>query len=207
MKITLEGVGKKFNYEWIFRKIDLEISPEKTLAITGSNGSGKSTLLQIISGHMLCSEGKLTYEKNALLIKDEELYKHISIAAPYLELIEEFTIPELVNFHLQFKSFISSVDTARFLEITGLITSRHKPIKYFSSGMKQRVKLALAILSETDILLLDEPTSNLDSKAVDWYQNLISDYGRQRSIIVCSNLLKQEYEFCTNVISINDYKK
>lgn len=207
MKISLEGVGKKFNYEWIFRKIDLEISPEKTLAVTGSNGSGKSTLLQIISGHMMCSEGTLTYERNAQTIKDEVLYKHISIAAPYLELIEEFTVPELVNFHLQFKKFFNSIDTARFLEITGLFASRHKPIKYFSSGMKQRVKLALAILSETDILLLDEPTSNLDSKAVDWYQHLISDYGRQRTIIVCSNLLKQEYEFCTNVISINDYKK
>lgn len=207
MKISLEGVGKKFNYEWIFRKIDLEISPEKTLAVTGSNGSGKSTLLQIISGHMLCSEGKLTYENNAQVIKDEELYKHISIAAPYLELIEEFTVPELVNFHLQFKNFINSIDTARFLEITGLFASRNKPIKYFSSGMKQRVKLALAILSDTDMLLLDEPTSNLDSKAVDWYQNLIGDYGGQRTIIVCSNLLKQEYEFCTNVISINDYKK
>lgn len=207
MKINLEAVGKKFNYEWIFRGINLEISPENTLAITGSNGSGKSTLLQIISGHMMSSEGKLTYQSNNHTITEEEIYKHISIAAPYLELIEEFTIPELVSFHLQFKQFSGNIGIKEFLDITGLVASRNKPIRYFSSGMKQRVKLALAILSKTEILLLDEPTSNLDSKAVEWYQELINDFGKERTIVVCSNLLKQEYAFCTNVISINDYKK
>lgn len=207
MKITLEGVGKKFNYEWIFREINLEISPENTLAITGSNGSGKSTLLQIISGHMMCSEGRLTYQINNTIVTEEDIYKHISIAAPYLELIEEFTIPELVSFHLQFKQFNDKIGIKEFLDITGLVASRKKPIRYFSSGMKQRVKLALAILSKTDILLLDEPTSNLDSKAVEWYQGLINDFGKHRTIVVCSNLLKQEYAFCANVISINDYKK
>lgn len=206
MKIKLEGVGKKYNYEWIFRNVNLEISPETPLAVTGSNGSGKSTLLQIISGHMLCSEGRLRLMDSTTEIRDEDIYKHISIAAPYLELIEEFTIPELVKFHLQFKKFQRNIDLTAFLEITGLYSSRNKAIKYFSSGMKQRVKLALAILSNTSVLLLDEPCSNLDAKAIEWYQNLIHEYTDSRTIIVCSNLLKHEYEFCNKFISINDYK-
>lgn len=206
MKIILDKVGKKYNYEWIFRNVNLEISPETPLAVTGSNGSGKSTLLQIISGHMLPSEGQLRFIDSTTDIKDEDVYKHISIAAPYLELIEEFTIPELVKFHLQFKKFLGNIDLDAFLEITGLYSSRNKAIKYFSSGMKQRVKLALAILSNTGVVLLDEPCSNLDAKAVEWYQNLIHDYSKSRTIIVCSNLLKHEYEFCNTFISINDFK-
>ena len=209
MTISLNKLGKKFNRDWIFKNLDFDFEAEKPCAILGSNGSGKSTLLQIISGAQLPVEGEINYSLNDTAISYrtfEELYKNISIAAPYMELIEEYTLEESVKFHSQFKSFMNGLTDADVIEITGLAASRNKQLKYFSSGMKQRVRLALAVLSDTKILLLDEPCSNLDQKAVDWYNELIQKYSKGRIIIVCSNHQENEYKFCTATLNINDFK-
>ena len=192
--------------------MDLELSVGNNYAILGANGSGKSTLLQVIAGNQLASEGKISYfsskdPSSALReISAEEIYTQLSLASPYLELIEEFTLDECVRFHGKFKKFRNGLGPAELIEAAYLTEAKNKNIKDLSSGMKQRVRLALAILGDTPLLLLDEPCSNLDARGVEWYKKLVADNKADRLIIVCSNEQKDEYEFCEQQIRLEDHK-
>lgn len=205
MKISLEHIGRRFNREWIFRDINYEFESGSSYAVLGANGAGKSTLLQIISGSLSSSEGKISYLQGDTPIDQEKVFIHLSMAAPYLELIEEFTLTELIDFHFRFKKYRKGLNRKGVIELLGLKNSEFKAIKYFSSGMKQRVKLALAFCSDTSILLLDEPASNLDQQGLEWYQLLASTLSSDRLLIICSNQ-EQEYSFCNHKLNIADYK-
>jgi ABC-type multidrug transport system ATPase subunit len=178
----------------------------RAYAITGPNGSGKSTLLQAIAGSMQLSEGSIVWndqqEKN---IDAEQIYKQLAIAAPYLELIEEMTAKEFLEFHAQFKPLIATLSIDEILSIIGLEKALGKQIRYFSSGMKQRVKLAQAIFSDVPLLLLDEPCTNLDATGYALYHSLIKNYCMSKLIVVSSND-EQEFNFCDQVVKIMDYK-
>jgi ABC-type multidrug transport system ATPase subunit len=244
VQIKLTNIGKRYNYEWIFRKVEYEFTNEHNYVILGANGSGKSTLLQVIAGNLMSSEGDIKYEVsgskyqdlNAVsssategrssraesrdenktakdknqeikkIIEIEDIFSHLSFAAPYLELFEEFTLTESIEFQAQFKPFSNNLSTKQIVELTQLEKSQDKQIKYYSSGMKQRVRLALAVLADTPLLLLDEPTSNLDKKAIDWYQKLVDDFSKDRLIIVASNQQEYEYPFCNKQLIVEDYK-
>jgi ABC-type multidrug transport system ATPase subunit len=218
MQITLNNVGKRFNREWIFRHCNYQFHPGKTYAITGSNGSGKSTLLQVIAGALTHSEGKIECNDTGYLMADQppasslqppvssiNLYQYISIAAPYLELVEEMTAKEMLRFHAQFKPLMDAVSIAEILKIVGLENAVNKQIRYYSSGMKQRLKLAQAFFSNSPMLLLDEPTTNLDTDGIALYHHLINNYCSNKLVIISSND-KQEYDFCEEVIAIADFK-
>jgi ABC-type multidrug transport system ATPase subunit len=204
MHISLKNIGKRYNFDWIFRKVNLELSSANNYVILGSNGSGKSTLLQLLSGSMIPSEGVLEYENN--LTSAEEIYQKVSYAAPYLDLYEDFTLKEAVDFHSRFKRFRGNISVEEVIGISELGSAKNKQLKYFSSGMKQRVRLSLAVLSDTPLLLLDEPASNLDRSAITWYQNLVEKHSGERLIIVASNQQEFEYPFCNQQINIGDYK-
>ncbi len=208
MNITLSNTGKRFNREWIFRHCSYTFTSGKNYAITGPNGSGKSTLLQVIAGATLHNEGTIEYRTtdNEQRTTDEtHHYNSISIAAPYLELIEEMTAKEMLSFHSKFKPLIQSLSIEDMLKIVGLEKAVNKQLRYFSSGMKQRLKLAQAFFSNTPVLLLDEPTTNLDADGIALYQTLISNYTKDKLVIVSSNV-KEEYGFCEEVIEIGKYK-
>jgi ABC-type multidrug transport system ATPase subunit len=205
MKINLQSAGKRYNREWIFRNINLELTSSSSYAITGPNGSGKSTLLQTIGGMLQPSEGKITFEADNKEIKPEQAYEHLSLCAPYLDVVEEMTLAEFLSFHQSFKSFINGLDIDSITNIIDLKAAAHKQIRYYSSGMKQRVKLAQAIFSNTSMLLLDEPCSNLDNKGIGLYHTLIKEYCSNRLVIVCSND-PVEYSFCKEIISMNNVK-
>lgn len=203
MNITLTNAGKRFNRDWIFRRFSYDFKAPKKYAITGSNGSGKSTLLQVISGSLTSSEGSIAVTSRQEQISNEQLYQHISIAAPYLELIEEMTALELLNFHQSFKPL--SVSNKEALNMVQLEKSANKQIRYFSSGMKQRLKLAQAFFCKSQVLLLDEPTTNLDAEGTALYRRLINTHSAQKLVIISSND-PHEYDFCDEVIAIGDYK-
>lgn len=217
MKISLINAGKRFNRDWIFRNLNQEFISGTAYAITGPNGSGKSTLLQAIGGAIIMSEGsaKYTIGNRQLAIGNtnapekeievDKAFQYISIAAPYLELIEEMTLLEMLEFHAQFKPLLANITIADIISIIGLKTAANKQIRFYSSGMKQRVKLAQAIFSDVPCVLLDEPCTNLDAVGIELYHQLIRDYGNNRLIIVSSND-PQEYSFCREKISITDFK-
>ena len=205
MIIQLENISKRFGFEWIFKKINYQFEPSQQYAIVGPNGSGKSTLLKIISGGLVPTSGSLTCSVPHKRVTDDiEMAKEIAYAAPYISLIEDFTLEELYDFHASFKK-MKIASKEEFLEISQLGIHRKKYIKNFSSGMKQRVKLALAFCSDTPLLLLDEPTSNLDQQGVNWYLSLIEQFTNNRLTIICSNQ-EQEYQFCNHHILLSDYK-
>jgi ABC-type multidrug transport system ATPase subunit len=216
LNISLQNTGKRFNREWIFRKFTYEFLQGKSYAITGPNGSGKSTLLQIIAGATLHSEGTIEYQttdhkqktqnekRETRNGKQSELaYQQISIAAPYLDLIEEMTANEFLTFHSAFKTLTKPF--AEILSTVGLEKAANKQIRYYSSGMKQRLKLAQAFFSNTSVLLLDEPTTNLDEDGIAIYKKLWKENSSNRLVIVSSND-KVEYEECGEVIGIGEYK-
>lgn len=212
MTISLSDAGKRFNREWIFRHFTYNFEAGSSYAIIGPNGSGKSTLLQVLSGSMMVNEGNIQYspkESFGTIINrqysSEIIYEQVSLCAPYLELVEEMTLKEFLDFHNGFKPFLKGITTASIISTLGLEKAADKQIRYYSSGMKQRVKLAQCIFSDTMILLLDEPCTNLDAEGIALYQRLINDYGKNRLIAVSSND-EVEYSFCKNHISILDYK-
>ncbi len=201
MKISLLNLGKRFNREWIFRHFNYQFNSQKSYAITGPNGSGKSTLLQVIAGATTLSEGNIEFED----FKYDDIYKYISIAAPYLELVEEMTLNEFLNFHNGLKQWLPSVTTKKIILLLELEKAADKQMRYYSSGMKQRVKLAQAIFSNVPVILLDEPSTNLDEEGILLYKNLVNGYCKNRLLIVSSND-KQEYDFCDEVIDMKEIK-
>lgn len=206
MNITLQKLGRRFNQEWIFRGIDLTFYSNKKYAILGPNGSGKSTLIKVLSGQLTPSEGLITYTLQDQKIHSDDIYAEVSIAAPYVELIEEFTLLEMIDFHFKFKDYLPGFDAERLIEILGMQKSKNKEVKYFSSGMKQRVKLVLACCSRSSILFLDEPTSNLDTEGEQFYLDLVAMTDHQERILIVGSNQEKEYGFCESRISIMDYK-
>ena len=207
MVIQLNNIGRRFRYDWIFRGVDYTFQQGKQYAVLGPNGSGKSTLLKVISAHLSPTKGTISFiDHQQKKIDKDEVYRNISYAAPYIELIEEFTLSEMLQFHQKFKSYHANLQPKDLIDLLQFSKSKNKPIQYFSSGMKQRLKLVMALCTDTSILLLDEPTTNLDAQGVAWYRNLIQQYTANRLVIIASNI-KHDYDFCDEQISILDYKK
>lgn len=222
ISIFLNNIGKKYNREWIFRNLNYQILVKDKVVILGGNGSGKSTLLQVISGFVSPNEGFVEFSHKSLEVSQQLAVisqykteitqpilnpKFISFASPYIQLIEDFTLTEIIEHTALFKPFLNNLSTTQIIDIIELQNAKNKFIKQFSSGMKQRLKLGLAILADTPILLLDEPVSNLDKNAIDWYKNLITTYALNRTVIVCSNAIGDEYFFCDKELNVMTFKK
>jgi ABC-type multidrug transport system ATPase subunit len=203
--IQLQNIGKRYRLEWIFRGLDASFHAGERWAILGPNGSGKSTLLKVLSGHLTPSKGNISFENQGVAIKEEAVYKKISYAAPYIELIEEFTLEEALRFHAKLRPLLPGFTPASLYELLSLPRSRQKEIRFFSSGMKQRLKLVLAVCSDTPVLLLDEPATNLDVQGVEWYKNLISTYAAERLVVIASND-PHDAAFCGKHLNILDFK-
>jgi ABC-type multidrug transport system ATPase subunit len=204
--ISVEKIGKKFVKEWIVRNASFELLPGQQYTFVGPNGSGKSTLLQLLTGIMPVSEGVIKYtDRSGKEIEVDNWYKHLVIAAPYLELIEEFTLRELIEFHSKFKSFKNNISFRDFEDFIQLSHASGKTIRHFSSGMKQRVKLGLAFMSDVPVIFLDEPTSNLDVQGINWYLDHVVHHTQNQLVLLGSNV-QQEYEFCENIISVSAFK-
>lgn len=192
MRIVLENTGRRFNRDWIFRHLDHEIATGSQALIVGRNGSGKSTLLQIISGFLSSSEGHVhRFLHSGKPLDDPAL--HMSLASPYLELHDQLTLEEAVQYQHTFRRFRGEKQVDEIIELSELTPHRNKRIRNFSSGMRQRLRLTLAIMADSELLCLDEPTSNLDKEAVQWYRKLLSEQLENRTVIVSSNHQPDDY--------------
>jgi len=204
LSLQLHQLGKRFKQRWLFRQINL-VAASPGLAILGPNGSGKSTLLQILSGFVMPSEGRVEWSLSDKDIPPSRLHEYISISTPYLDIIEEFTFPELIRFQQKFKPLLSGLSSSDVMRISGLQSAADTRLSDFSSGMKQRAKLSLAILSDTPILLLDEPCANLDTNAVNWYHDMINEFSKNRLMMIASNHQLQEYFPCKDILDLSQF--
>ncbi len=202
--IDLQQAGKKYRQHWIFNKLDLNLKLGDSLAILGPNGSGKSTLLNCISGFTPLSAGKISYIHKDQNFDWDEFYRFVSWSSPAMELLEDLTLLESINFHIKLKPFIKGFNAENLLESSGLIQSKNKFVRNFSSGMRQRLKLILSIACDSPLLLLDEPCTNLDDKGIQWYRDFIQPQLLNRIVIVASNQ-SHEWDFCQKSIHISDY--
>ena len=202
MKICLNQIAKRYQQNWIFKDLSLDIPSGTSLAILGNNGSGKSSLLRIIAAMQTATKGSITYTHNQQNIDSNSLYKQLSYAAVGMQLIEEFTLSELLSFHFSFKKSIHQLTVAEIISILDMKNVQSKLVGDFSSGMKQRVKLAQAIFTDAPLLLLDEPCSNLDKHGIAQYQEWMATYQNNRTIIVASND-SNEYSFWKEQIMLS----
>lgn len=206
MTITLQQISKKFQRHWIFRDINYAFAGPGAYALLGHNGSGKSTLLRIIAGMQAPSAGKvLVTSENGTAIESGNIHPLVSFCAPGMELVEELTLQEFFEFHYSFKPLLPGFTIAQVITTIGLQQAASKLIGDYSSGMKQRVKLAQAIFTHTPVLLLDEPCTNLDQKGIAQYREWITAHAAGRLVIVASND-EREYFFCTHQLDMETYK-
>lgn len=200
MEILVQNLSKKFRQEFIIRQFNFTFLSGNSYAITGPNGSGKSTLLQLIAQFTLPNEGKV----EMLGVDPEFVYSQLTYAAPYVELIEEYTLTEHLEILLKNNYLPASVNLDVLEDFIDLHPGKFKQIKNYSSGMRQKIKLGFALLSDRPVLLLDEPTTNFDEQAKNWFFNRLEQQ-RHKLIIIASNE-SREIEFCQEKIAIQDFK-
>jgi ABC-type multidrug transport system ATPase subunit len=204
VQIEALGLGKRFGRDWIFRELTHTFQPGTATALLGPNGAGKSTLLQVLAAYNLPSAGDLRYTLQGREVPADEVARHLALCAPYLELIEELTLTELLHFHTRFRPLRAGFTAAQLIELLQLPHARHKLLRDFSSGMKQRVKLGLALYAEAPLLLLDEPTTNLDRTGIAWYHEHVAATAPGRLVLVSSNV-EEEYAFCQHRLQVTDF--
>jgi len=213
MLLKLERAGRRYNRNWVFRGLSASWTSPGFVAILGPNGSGKSTLLQILAGWISPSEGSVRFfldedNSHAPELSREMIYAHVSIAAPYLELPGECTLLELIGLQAGVKGLLQGLDLTAVHALSGLAALpgiESRPFKFYSSGMKQRVKLLLALTSPSALVLLDEPLTNLDGTSAKWYEDLLQQYRGERLIVIASND-PAEYRFCDERVDLNGFR-
>lgn len=185
--IEVRDLGKRFQQEWIFKGLTARFEAGTIYAIVGPNGSGKSTLLQVLWGQLPPSRGTLQYQIEGRSVAPADIFEYVSIATPYLDLIEEFTCEEHLRFHFAFRKTEPAISGSDALDWLELRHARHKRIQNFSSGMRQRLRLGLAFLTQAPLLFLDEPATNLDAHALEWYRNRLEEVRKRRLVLIASN--------------------
>lgn len=207
MRIDAQGLGRRYGRQWIFKNLSHDFRPGTATAVLGPNGAGKSTLLSILAGQLLPTTGEVRYELAGRPLPVAEVSRQLAYCAPYLDLPEDFTLLELLAFHTRLKPLQPGVTLDKLVDIIYLQKARHQPVREFSSGMKQRLKLGLALYAAAPLLLLDEPTTNLDATGAAWYQEHVARVRQapNRLVIVSSNV-PAEYAFCETQVRITDFQ-
>jgi len=208
VQIEAQGLGRRYGRQWIFKNLSHDFRPGTATAVLGPNGAGKSTLLSILAGQLLPTTGEVRYQLGGRPLPVAEVPRQLAYCAPYLDLPEDFTLLELLAFHTRLKPLRPGVSTANLVDIMYLQKARHQPVREFSSGMKQRLKLGLALYAAAPLLLLDEPTTNLDANGAAWYLEHVARVRQNadRLVIVSSNV-PAEYAFCEAQVRITDFQQ
>ena len=188
LQITAEGLGKRFGRSPVVRDFTYDFAPGSVTAVAGANGSGKSTLLRLLGGQLLPSSGEVSFRESGTDVPEERRYRCVALTGPYLELVEELSGEELLGFHARVRGFRQNLRPADlWARLDWTKGTRRRRIASYSSGMKQRIRLLLALATDAGAVLLDEPTSNLDAEGVAWYQSLVSAWRDGRTLIIASN--------------------
>lgn len=206
MNIILQNITKTYDNQLIFANINAEINNGDILGIIGNNGSGKSTLIQIIGNFKYASKGEIFYKKNNKNITSEEIYKNIYFVSPYNDMVDDFTVKEMLVFHQKIKGLLPNINILDVLENMQLKKYSDKQYKQLSTGYKQRLKLAIALFSNVEILLLDEPFSNIDNEGIEIFSTLFENYFNNRICVICSNNNPHEMKLINKTIKILEYK-
>ncbi len=206
-ELILTDIEKKFVTKTIFKKVNLNLKNGSSLALTGRNGSGKSTLIKIIAGLLAATKGKCTLNINGNKTDKGHLYRYTGFVAPYLNLYDELSAYENLEFFTVMKSNGKKADKEyinSLLERVNLYNRRFDFVKDFSSGMKQRLKLAFSIINSPPLLLMDEPRTNLDTYGIDIAYGIIEEQIKQGILILATNEI-EDTAMCAQSLNIEEY--
>lgn len=205
LSLSLEGLGKKFYHRWVFRAVSLQVQAPARVAIIGGNGTGKSTLMRIIAGQLSPSEGARYLYSHGKLVPQAHYYRHLSWMAPYLDIYPDLTLAEHLRMHFRFRACLLQhpQEVVKALELDA---HRDKKLRYFSSGMLQRAKVGMALFTRSDLLLLDEPTSNMDTYHASLIQELLNAHTQDRLLVLASNL-PREYKGFEQFVQLGGAQK
>ncbi len=193
LRISLDQVGKQYYRRWLFRDLSLDLRTSDSLALVGHNGSGKSTLLRMIAGQLSPSAGNVAYWQAERKVPAAEMYRYLSWSAPYVSLLPELNLREQYRLQARFKPMM--LEEEEFLEQLGLEEDANKALRFYSSGMLQRAKVGLALFADVPVLLLDEPTSNMDTENARKILDLLHRYRQHKILVLASNLVREYGEF------------
>jgi len=202
MRILSKNISKKFDNQKVLKNLNLTVEPQSKWLIAGENGAGKSTFLKILAGYISPSQGEIIWHFNNSEIDRNQYYNYLSFASPALQFPEQASLLEIVYFQHKLKPFLVEPDTV--LDLCLLKKHGNKAINKLSSGMQQRLKTGLAILSNCPVLFLDEPCTNLDIDGVKWYKDLIENFAKNKTIVVASNQAENEAHFTESVFVVNN---
>lgn len=203
MEIRLNAVSKSYGRGNVLNRLDLNISSGEKLAVLGTNGSGKSTLLMLLSSQLLPDSGEVRYSHTGSEVKAEDAYKYISIVTPSMELPGEITTAAVASLYFSLRPISHGLTMTDFPRVCLDKAHHQKKISELSTGMRQRIRLGLAVMTEAPLLLLDEPLSNLDQAGQQWFAEIISRYAADKTIVVASNHNTQEYGFCNRTLVLS----
>ncbi len=197
MQLSVSTIGKHYNRQWLFRNVSFDLKPGESMAVLGRNGSGKSTLLQIIYGLIQASEGQVTINNKSI----EAPHLYFNITSPSLLLPLEFNLQEVFQYH-QKMGGVLGISYQEFLALAAFgEKDGKKTLRYFSSGMLQRLKTAFCLFNSNPVKLLDEPLSNMDREGEKWYRDCIENVRKTNILIVASNS-EPEYQFADQQIAL-----
>jgi heme exporter protein A len=204
--IQSQNLSKSFGRRLIFKDINFSWEQKGIFGISGANGSGKSTLVKIVSGLIASSAGKIIHKNSDGEIVPEKLHNHIGFVSPYLVLYEEFSAWENLIIFSKIRGVSFDKEKVLYYLNQFLLENRKDDlVKTYSSGMKQRLKFVFALMHSPDVLIFDEPTSNLDEEGKKVVYKIILEEGKNRIVIVASNEMK-DLELCNEVLLLENFK-
>ncbi|MBE0556430.1 MAG: ABC transporter ATP-binding protein [Proteobacteria bacterium] len=201
--VRAQNIGKTFNRKVIFQDVSFELGRGASLAITGRNGSGKSTLVKIVAGVLSPTKGTLLIENEGHPMEESRRKEHLGLVSPYLQLYDEFTASENIEILSRIRG-IKRPDPERvqsLLSLFALWERRDDELRVFSSGMKQRLKYVFALVHMPTLLILDEPTANLDAEGVSAVKQVVREQKGEGIVIVATNEA-DEAKWCDNALHL-----
>lgn len=210
-ELICENISKSFSGKSIFKNLSLKLSGKESLTVTGRNGTGKSTLIKVLANLIRNSKGSISVNENNISLPREKWFMKTGLLSPYFNLYDELTGFENLDFFYRLKSNSGSTSkeiTERleyFLHDVNLFEKRNELVKNYSSGMKQRLKLAFAVMNEPDILFMDEPRTNLDKYGIDILNKFALSH-RERGILIIATNDEDDKLLCEGILNIEDYK-
>ncbi len=201
-KLSVQGLAKRFGSRKVFTDISFELATGESIAIVGPNGSGKSTLLMTLLSHYHPTKGTVSYLEDGTALEDSDIRARTSLVSPYLFLYDNLTAEENLTFFATVSGgHITGKEINSLLSRVGLEGRGDDAVGAYSSGMKQRLKYAVALLNKPAYLFLDEPTSNLDDQGKTVVRGIVEEYRSQAIIIIATNE-KEEQSFAGQVCRV-----
>ncbi len=203
IQINAASISKTFNRRKIFSDISFKLSAPASIAITGKNGAGKSTLSKIIAGVLSSTSGELIFEFEGKTLDEEGRKRHIGFVSPYLNLYDEFSAMENLFLLMRIRTSNSEASDKiiQLLKRFNLWERRDDAIRAYSTGMKQRLKYVFALAQSPSVLILDEPTANLDIDGIKVVEDVVAEQKRSSILIVATND-SAEAAWCENIVRL-----